>query len=98
MMAAGVMVCSVPTEVPAAERARWLAQLSDVLNQAHRLLSQLELWGEQQFVARELYLRIEAARLEVQSLQLSRSLQPRRQPAREWTGLQPWEAASNADR
>ena len=56
-------------------------------NIADRLLTELNLRGEQHLVARELHLRIEAARLEVQSLQLRRSLQPRRQPTPEWTGL-----------
>lgn len=68
---------SVPTEAPAARRARWLAELSEALNEAHQLLIGLDIRPEQRGEARELYLRIEAARLEVQSLRLSRSLNAR---------------------
>jgi hypothetical protein len=84
-------VCSVPTEVPPAERARWLAELSDALNDAHDLVVGLELRGEQRADALELYLRIEAARLEVQSLRLSRSVQPRHEATPKWMGSQPWQ-------
>nr|NUR38175.1 hypothetical protein [Sphingomonas sp.] len=91
-------VCGVPTEVPAtAERARWLAELSDVLNEAHDLLTSLNPQGEQRPDAFELYLRIEAARLEVQSMQLSRSLQPRQETGPKWIGSDPWMPASNEE-
>lgn len=84
-------MCSVPTETPAAaERAQWLAELSNALNEAHQLLSGLSIRSEQRSDAVELHLRIEAARLEVQSLQLSRSLQPRQEYLAGWTGSQPW--------
>lgn len=83
-------MCSVPTEVPAAERARWLAEVSEALNEAHRILSQLHLSQEDEATARELYLRIQAARLEVQSLRLSRSLNPREETDPRWTGPAPW--------
>ena len=82
---------SVPTETPgAAERAQWLAELSNALNEAHQLLTGLSIRSEQRRDAIELHLRIEAARLEVQSLQLSRSLQPRQEYAADWSGSQPW--------
>ena len=68
---------SVPAQVPAAERARWLAEVAEALNDARQLLVGLDLPSESRAEARELYLRIEAARFEVQSLQLSRSLNPR---------------------
>jgi hypothetical protein len=84
-------VCSVPTEVPAAERARWLSELSEALNEAHRLLTSMALPRDCQAEARELYLRIEAARLEVQSLRLSRSLNPREQDDPERINSPPWE-------
>lgn len=82
---------SVPTQVPAAERARWLEELSDALNAAHQLMISLDLGREQQSEARELYLRIGAARFEVQSLRLSRSLHPRDEKGPEWTENLPWE-------
>jgi hypothetical protein len=84
-------VCGVPTEGPsAAERATWLAELSDVLNEAHELLVTLNLQDERRSDALELYLRIEAARLEAQSLRFGRSLQPRQEAPPKWIGLEPW--------
>jgi hypothetical protein len=65
---------SVPSEEPAAERARWLAELSEALNAAHQLLIGLDIRDDRRLELRQLYLRIEAARLEVQALRLSRSL------------------------
>jgi hypothetical protein len=70
-------MCSVPTELPAARRARWLAELSEALDEAHRILVEMHLGAEPRTDASELYIRIEAARFEVQSLRLSRSLNPR---------------------
>jgi hypothetical protein len=84
-------VCSVPIEIPAAERARWLAELSEALNGAHRVIRCLDLQSHQREEAIELYLRIEAARLEVQSLRLSRSLTPRQEIHPDWNELPPWE-------
>jgi hypothetical protein len=82
---------SVPAEEPAAERARWLADLSDALNAAHELLFDLDVGAQQRLEARELYWRIEAARLEVQSLRLSRSLMPRDEKDPEWSESIPWQ-------
>jgi hypothetical protein len=88
-------MCSVPTKVPtAAERAQWLADVADALNSAQKLIASLNLNGERRADALELYLRIEAARLEVQSLRLSRHLQARSEIAPKWTGSQPWAAGS----
>jgi hypothetical protein len=70
-------MCSVPIDSPAVTRAQWLAELSDALDDAQQLLMELELSREEQALAVETFLRIEAARLEVQSLRLSRSLSPR---------------------
>jgi hypothetical protein len=72
-------MCSVPIQVPPAERARWLAELAQALEDAQRLFHQLDLRSMSRANASELYMRIEAARLEVHSLQLSRSLRPRAQ-------------------
>lgn len=83
-------VCSVPTEVPASERATWLAELAEALSKAHDLVTRLDLCGARRAEALDLYLRIEAARLEVQSLRLSRSLQPRQKVGPEWIGSPPW--------
>jgi len=81
----------VPAEMAAAERARWLADLSDALNQAHELLVNLDLDGKRRLEARELHWRIEAARLEVQSLRLSRSVTQRPEKAPEWIDSLPWQ-------
>jgi len=77
-------MCSVPTEVPSAERARWLAELAQALDDAQRLLHQLDLRMVPRAEAFELYMRIEAARLEVQSLRLSRSLRQRAELPPQW--------------
>jgi len=71
-------MCSVPIEVPPADRARWLAELAEALDDAQRLFRQLDVRTLPRGDALELYMRIEASRLEVQSLRLSRSL---RRPA-----------------
>jgi hypothetical protein len=85
-------VCSVPTEVPVAERARWLAEVSDALDQAHQLLSKFDVHDDRRPETLDLYVRIEAARLEVQSLRLSRSLRPRADSAPQWTEFAPWQS------
>ena len=79
-----------PNEVPAADRARWLAELSDTLNEAHHLLLSLDVQPALSSIANELYLRIEAARLEVQSLRLSRSLNRRPENPPNWSESSPW--------
>jgi hypothetical protein len=75
-------VRSVPTDVR-------LAELSDALNDAHDLVVGLELRGDQRTDGLELYLKIEAARLEVQSLRFSRAMLPWQEVAQKWTGSQP---------
>ena len=87
-------MCSVPTEVPAAERARWLAELSEALDEAQRLLAGLDRGGGPEVHVRELHLRIEAARLEISSLRLSRSLNPRKGNDPERIELAPWQTAA----
>jgi hypothetical protein len=86
------MFSVLPTEMPPAGRARWLAELADALDEALRLLLELDLNGGAAAEARDLYVRIEAARLEVQSLRLSRSIAPRTEPDPEWSNLIPWPA------
>jgi hypothetical protein len=88
--AKGNDVVSVPTQIPAAERARWLAELSETLEKAHGLLADLASGGGMKSELGELSVRIEAARLEVQSLRLSRSLCPRDNSRPEWTESPPW--------
>lgn len=74
----------LPTEVSAAERARWLAELADALEQAERLLWSLSDLPKIDPQVRELYGSLDAARAEVQALRsrralaLQRNLQPLR--------------------
>jgi hypothetical protein len=83
-------MCRVPTEISAAEGACRLAELSDQLNRARDALIGLDLRDEQRLEARELFLRIEAARFEVQSLRLSRSFNERQEKGPEWTKTSAW--------
>lgn len=73
----GAKLFSVPTEVPAADRARWLAEVSQALDEARALLHALSVNEGEYELACDLNARIEIARFEVQSLRLSRSLQSR---------------------
>jgi hypothetical protein len=83
-------VYSVPTDRSAAKRAQWLAELAEAIGEARQLLENLEVAADHREVARELYLRIEAARLEIHSLRLSRSLQPRGDSDPKWSQLPSW--------
>lgn len=71
-------MCSVPIDNPAAENARWLAEISEALEAARDTLVGLEAQLEDRRLASELYQRIEAARFEVRSLRLSRLITGRR--------------------
>lgn len=84
---------SVPSELPAAERARWLAELFETLDAAQRLLPRLALGAHQKSEALDLYVRIQAAQLEVRALRISRSLTPREHHGPERTELRPWQPA-----
>ena len=81
-----------------AERARWLAELSKALDEACILVTRFALATENQAEVFDLYLRLEAARLEVQALRVSRSLYPRSDNAPERTELpQPDREQSGGD-
>ena len=80
----GARVSSVPTQVPAAERARWLTDVSNALDEARHVLTNLSLADEDYGLAIDLHVRIEAALFEVRSLRLSRSLQPRDEISPKW--------------
>lgn len=81
---------SVPTEVPAADRARWLAEVSQALDEARALLHALSINEGQYELASDLNARIETARFEVHSLRLSRSFQSRDEKDPKWTRFAPW--------
>jgi hypothetical protein len=78
-------VSSVPTQMAAAERARWFADVSTALDEARHILTTLSLPDEDYALAIDLHVRIEAARFEVRSLRLSRSSQPRDELSPKWT-------------
>ena len=77
---------------PVADRERWLDQLSGALDDAHQLLFELDLSSSRAFDAGDLFHRIEAARVEVRSLQLSRSEQTPVEMHPVWMSFSPWQA------
>jgi hypothetical protein len=87
----GANVYSIPIEIPAAARARWLAEIAETLDEAERLLNRLNLGGEHLPLMVELELRIEAARQQVQSLRMGRQLRDNSDPNR--INLHPWKQA-----
>jgi hypothetical protein len=79
-----------PGEEPAVERARWLAELSKALDDAERTLWRLLVNPAESPVAMELYLRIEAARREVESLRVRPNHPHADQSGPLWTKQDPW--------
>jgi len=73
LRAGGVGVSRVPIEVSAAERARWLAELADALEQAERLVWSLGDLPRSDPEMIELYGSLDAARAEVQALRVKRT-------------------------
>lgn len=63
----------MPIEVSAAERARWLAELADALEQAERLVWSLGDLPRNDPEMVELYGSLDAARAEVQALRSRRA-------------------------
>lgn len=63
----------MPTDAAAAERARWLAELSDALEEAQWLLWNLVPAGSEIADALDLSARLEAAQAQVRSLRLGRN-------------------------
>ena len=79
----------IPNADSAAQRARWLAELADALNEARRLVKELAT-EESRFDAIELAAQIEAARFEVQSLRLRRVTGGGQDFGPEWSKDIPW--------
>jgi hypothetical protein len=65
-------VNELPRDLSAVGRARWLAELSEALEQADRLASRLGLSCVQGSDAMELFIRLAAARSQMQALRLGR--------------------------
>jgi hypothetical protein len=84
-------VVRVPTDVTAAQRARWLVELSDALRDAQELLCRLGRADLHEVDALELSARVEAAIAEARSLQLGRIKDEQRRVHPEWSNL-PWNA------
>jgi len=57
-----------PDQAVALERARWLAELADAIDQAQKLAWKMGVMEGDSEEARELYARLETARVEVDSL------------------------------
>ena len=83
----------VSGEVSATRRARWLAELADALDEARQLTKRLGA-AEGRIEAVELYARIEAVRLEVQTMRLRRLSGGGRDNGPEWTGNFPWKRSA----
>lgn len=79
----------VPSEGPAALRARWLAELAEALEAARALVSDLEA-GDERIDAAELCARIEAVRSEVLAMRLKRSAGGDHEFGPEWSERLPW--------
>ena len=58
----------MPSDVPPAERARWLAELAEAIDQAQKVAWRLGGAEGNNPEAKELYGRLEAARVEVDAL------------------------------
>jgi len=79
-----------PIEASASERARWLTELAEALEQAQKLAWRMGLVEHNSIDAMELYGRLEAARLEVQALRFGQINAAQREYGPNWTGLTPW--------
>jgi hypothetical protein len=77
--------------VTAAERARWLAELSDALEQAQALVWRLGPAEGRRIDALDLSVRLETARAQVRSLRLSRASEPSEDSNPDWSNRLPWD-------
>jgi hypothetical protein len=88
-------VKKVSAELAGAGRAQWLAELSEALEQAHQLMWKLGIGDGGDPAAMELYLRVEAARLEVQALRLGRRYQTIEDIDPKWIEPLPWKRSGS---
>ena len=91
-MTGGEMV-GIPSGASAAQRARWLAELADTLDEARDVVERIAT-GENHLIAVELSARIDAARTEVKSLRLKRSLGGGQDFGPEWSNGIPWKLSA----
>jgi acyl-CoA reductase-like NAD-dependent aldehyde dehydrogenase len=83
--------------VTAAERARWLSEVSDALERADDLLVALTLAQGVNALAIDVSARLAAARAEVRALRLGRYDRHADEVRPEWMNRSPWQAAGPAD-
>jgi hypothetical protein len=79
--------------VSAAERARWLAELAQVLEKAQDLVTRLAVAGRRKSEALDVCARLEAVRAEVQSLRRSRTSESVANIDPNWSKQLPWDRA-----
>jgi hypothetical protein len=84
-------VVRVPTDVTAAQRARWLAEISDALEEAQKLIWRLGISGVRNVDAIDLSARLEAASAQVRSLRLGRANEFPENSNPEWSNRLPWD-------
>ena len=80
---------STPVGVPAAIRAKWLAETAEALARAQGILEQLDSGNCDNATFAELSLRIGAASREVDLLRIARPTRDEQNP--KWTSLPPWD-------
>ena len=81
----------------AAQRARWLAELSEALDDAQRLICDVGPSSMRDVDRLDLAARVEAARAEVRSLRLGHDDRFAERNAPEWTNQSLWSSASRFD-
>jgi hypothetical protein len=89
----GVSVDRLANDNSAAERARWLAELAEALDDARLLVKALGA-ARGEIGPVELYARIEAVRLQVQAMRLRRSYGGQREFGPEWINDIPWKRSA----
>jgi hypothetical protein len=82
-------VVQVPTEVTAAQRARWLGELSSALEEAQSLIWRIS--SAEDIDLLDLRARIESARAEVRSLRLVRGNPSAFEYRPKWTNHSAWD-------
>jgi hypothetical protein len=87
-------VVQLSNDVFAARRARWLAELSGALDEARRLMLELDL-REAGFEAMELYFQIDALRREIDAMRMKRMTRESTNFGPEWM-KSPWHPADPA--
>jgi hypothetical protein len=73
-----------PDQASASDRARWLAELAEAIDQAQRVAWALGIAEGDDPEAKELYGQLESARAEVESLRHGRWIRRSREPNPDW--------------